>query len=119
LNVRWTENDLKRVRSGVRESTNKYGNTRVVWQGQRFDSQHELQTWKDLEAQKLCGAIRAVIRQVSLPLPGSTRRVRVDFLVVENDGRQRWLDAKGFLTPTARLKYQQLKEAYGLEVELC
>jgi len=124
---RWSEADLSAVRDRLRTYAgrpvaavkSKYKNQHVTFQGMLFDSKKELQTYKDLEAQRLCGAIRAVVRQVSIPLPNSTRRVRIDFMLVENTGKIRWLDAKGFLTPGAKSKYQQVREAYGIEVELC
>jgi hypothetical protein len=58
------------------------------------------------------------VRQVSMPLPQSTRRIRIDFLVVELDGKVRWYDAKGFETAWWRSKRQQVLSAYGLTIEL-
>lgn len=103
---------------GQMPKRSKYGNTRVEFQGQKFDSVRELRVWKDLKRQENHGLIRAVIRQVSLTLPGTARRIRVDFLVVENDKRYRWLDAKGFETAAWRLKREIVKSAYGIEIEL-
>ena len=96
----------------------KFGNSKLQYQGLTFDSKHELQCWKDFKAQELCGAIRSVIRQVSMPLPGTRRRIRVDFLVVENDGQQKWFDAKGCVTDAWALKAQQVLEAYGIKIEI-
>lgn len=112
-----TEADLQAALSG-KPKRSKYGATRVEWQGQKFDSRHELADWKCFEQQRLDGHIRAVIRQVSLPLSGSTRRIRVDFMIVERDGKIRFYDSKGYDTPTGRLKRQQIFEAYGIEVRL-
>jgi len=106
------------ARAAGASSASKYRNERVEFQGQKFDSRHELVVYLERQRQVLEGTIRAVIRQVSLPLPGTARRIRVDFAVVENDGRIRWEDAKGFDTPMGRLKRQQVKDAYGVEIEL-
>lgn len=126
---RWSEAELGQVSARLRgaiqapaagpRKRGKYGNSKVTFQGQTFDSKAELEEWQLLKTQELGGAIRAVIRQVSMPLPGTRRRIRVDFLIVENDGRQRWRDKKGFLTPEWAGKRQQVKEAYGIDIELC
>lgn len=97
----------------------KYGNAKVNWQGASFDSKHELEVFKLFELQKIAGELRAVIRQVSLPLPGSRRRLRLDFLLIENDGRHRWVDAKGFATPLWETKRDVVEQAYGITIETC
>ena len=125
--TRWTDADLAAVNHRLRAAVQsppapkrqKYGNSKTTFQGQTFDSKHELETWKAFKAQELAGAIRAVIRQVSMPLPGTRRRIRIDFLVVENDGRHRWWDAKGYMAPEWALKRQQVRDAYGIDIELC
>lgn len=106
------------IANPVQRKRGKYGNQRTVFQGQKFDSGREERVWRDLQTQWLAGAIRAVIRQVSMPLPQSTRRIRVDFLLVELDGKTRWLDAKGFETAWWKSKRDQVKSAYGIEIEL-
>lgn len=123
----WTEEDLRAVRQrlnqvnhpgrAVRTKRSKYGNIKTYWQGQAFDSKHEFEDWKRFEQQRVLGAIRSVVRQVSMPLPGTRRRIRVDFLVVENDGRQRWFDSKGYETAVSKLKRDQVREAYGITIE--
>jgi uncharacterized protein DUF1064 len=126
---RWSAADLARVSCNLKNAiatpltpappkVRKYRNKPIVFQGLKFDSQHELQDWKNFELQRVAGAIRAVIRQVSLSLPGTTRRIRIDFLVIENTGRHRWFDSKGLETQTWRLKRDQVFDAYGLTIEL-
>lgn len=125
--MRWTQEqvDDARARMGGEAGRpnaakpSKLGNVRISWQGQVFDSKRELKRYQEFEQQRALGAIRAVIRQVSLPLPGTRRRIRVDFLVVENGGQLRWFDAKGFETQWSKLKRDQIREAYGIEIELC
>lgn len=122
---RWTEEELARITGQVREAMRaplerrKYGNTPCVFQGLRFDSQRELKVYRELKLREAAGEIRAVVQQVSFALPGTKRRVRIDFMIVHHDGRIEWQDAKGFLTPTAALKYQQILDAYGIKVKLC
>ena len=115
--ARWTEADWRKPPLSVGAVNSKYNNRRVVWQGLQFDSQKELDDYKRLKLQEAAGEVRAVIRQVSFPLQGSTRRIRVDFVIVENDGRIRWMDSKGFVTSEWELKQKLVRDAYGLEIE--
>ena len=76
--LRWTEQQLAQLKGARATLTgqgqvkrSKYGNTRVAFQGQVFDSKQELKQYQWFEQQRLLGAIRAVVRQVSLPLPQS------------------------------------------------
>ena len=102
----------------VKSSTSKYRNKKLTWQGLQFDSQKELRDYQMLKSQELAGSIRAVVRQVSFPLQGSTRRIRVDFMLVETDGRIRFCDSKGFATPEWLGKQKQVLEAYGIEISI-
>lgn len=128
--MRWTEADLAKVNArlkgdmhlpvpagGVRRPA-KYRNRKVQHQGQKFDSQRECDAWKAFRLQELHGGIRAVIRQVSMPMPASHRRIRIDFLIIENNGMHRWFDAKGYPTAEFKLKADIVKSAYGITIEL-
>jgi hypothetical protein len=125
--MRWTEQDLMAAKQRlygdqakpVTRSRLKYGNERVnLGYGIPFDSKKEHRQWLQLEQQRLAGLIQAVIRQVSLPLPNTKRRIRIDFLIVTNEGRFRFLDAKGYETPVSKLKRQQVLDAYGITIEV-
>lgn len=125
MSHRWTAADLAKVSGNLRGAISaplvrsKYGNTKVSFQGQTFDSEGELKAYKAFKLQELAGAIRSVIRQVSMPLQGSNRRIRLDFLVVETDGRIRWFDFKGYVTPEWASKRDQVQSAYGITIEIC
>lgn len=122
--ARWTAQDVARVNGKLRGAIaaplapTKYGNRKVHFQGQKFDSGGELEAYKAFKLQELAGSIRSVIRQVSLPLQGSNRRIRLDFVTVENDGRIRWFDFKGYMTPAWASKRDQVQSAYGITIEL-
>lgn len=125
MSQRWTAEDLARVSTRLRgaiatplEQRSKYGNRKVEFQGQKFDSAGELEAYKAFKLQELAGAIRSVIRQVSLPLQGSNRRIRLDFATVENDGRIRWFDFKGYVTAAWASKRDQIQSAYGITIEI-
>lgn len=130
---RWTAEDVVRVNARISEQianpliqargfqkidqrVNKYRNKPVSWQGEKFRSIHELETYKEFLLEKLAGKIRAVIREVSIRLPGSTRRMRIDFLVIDNDLSQRWIDAKGAISKEWALKSDLVKQAYGITI---
>jgi hypothetical protein len=96
----------------------KYRNIPNTWQGQRFDSKRELRCFQDFEMLRITGSIRAVIRQVSLPLPSTSRRIRIDFLVIDNEGKYFWYDAKGYETAHWAAKRQHVFDAYGITIKL-
>jgi hypothetical protein len=125
---RWTAEEYARYQSRLGAAAkaplpatlhSKYHNSKITHQGQTFDSKHEFRTYQDLKAQQLLGAIRAVIRQVSMPLPDSRRRIRIDFLIIDNDGSQRWLDAKGYITKEWAVKAAIAEQAYGIKISTC
>jgi len=125
--MRWSEQDLNAARQRMAGydrprpvKRSKLRNVKVSWQGRTFDSKHELKRFQEFDQQRALGVIRSVIPQVSIPLPGTRRRIRVDFIVVENDGSIRFWDAKGdFETQMSKLKRQQIFDAYGITIELC
>jgi len=134
MSVRWTEEDLARINSRLRRAISapldvvptaevidkrrsKYRNERQEWQGRSFDSKHELAKFKEYELERVAGKIRAVVRQVSFQLPGTHRRIRVDFMLVQNNGRIDFVDAKGFATKEWELKRDQVKEAFGITIQ--
>jgi hypothetical protein len=125
--TRWTEEDLRALLAKPPLSAHavngtshraKYHNEKCTWNGLKFDSHKELEDYRNFKFQETAGAIRSVIRQVSFPLSGTTRRIRVDFMVVELDGRIRWFDSKGFVTPEWSSKRDQVRQAYGIEIEI-
>ena len=124
--TRWTEADVRNASARIQQmiagategpKASKYKNIRCVFQGETFDSKRELERYKEFKLMQLSGQIRSVVRQVSFCLPGTKRRIRVDFLVVELDGRQSWYDAKGFETQAWNLKAQIVRDAIGIEIK--
>ena len=135
MSVRWTEEDLARVSARIRDrisnptaatsghanipvrARRKYGNSPCQFQGEGFDSKKELRDFRHLLLEKNIGNIRAVVRQVSLRLPQTSRRIRIDFMIVENDGTIRWADSKGKACDKWLLKRQIVKDAFGITIE--
>src|ERR1700747_3464628 len=110
-----TVQGLIRAPLSVKPST--YFNRKVRGQGQVFDSRHEFEKFQQFELERAAGKIRAVVRQVSFRLPGCKRRIRLDFMIVRNDGSIRWIDAKGPITSTWALKSDQVQQAFGITIE--
>jgi hypothetical protein len=97
----------------------KYRNRPTVGaDGRTYASKLEARHAEALDAQKRAGLIRGYLPQVSFSLPGTSRRVIIDFLVVMPDGRFRLEDAKGIETPAWRLKRDLLERALGVPVDL-
>lgn len=132
MSQRWTAEDVARTglrirklidtpldpTSGVIPPRRKYKNRTTIFQGQQFDSERECECWKSFELQRIGGAIRSVLRQVSFCLPSTRRRIRVDFLVIEPDGKHVWYDAKGYETSEWNLKRRQVFDAFGITIHL-
>lgn len=95
---------------------NKYGNIKTKVNGVTIDSRKEARFYQDLLLQKAAGAIRGFVRQVSILLP-SGKRLRLDFVVVENDGRVRWIDVKGYITEAWAVKRAEAESALGIRIE--
>lgn len=112
-------------RPSVDKRASKFGNVRALgpapWGGEMtFDSTAEAETARDLDLQKRAGAIMGWLPQVSVPIgagPRGYRRHKVDFLVVENDGRMRLLERKGHDHADGRQRRNDLA-AMGVPVEV-
>ena len=105
-------------------SRNKYGAKRQVYAGERYDSGLEARVAAQLDAlRKAKVASERVVevrRQVSVPLLVNGKTVatwKVDFLVTYANGREVYLEAKGFETADYRIK-RKLFEALYPEREL-
>ena len=115
--MRLTSAEARQLKIMGRNGPTKYHNKKVMWQGEQFDSKYELEVWHALESARIAGQYRAVVRQVSMRLPGTRRRMRLDFMIVENDGRIRFMDAKGLETQEWKLKRDMVQQAYGISIE--
>lgn len=105
------------ITSVLHQKRNKYGAKVTYVDGIRFDSMREARYYQALRLRQAAGEIRYFLRQVPIHLPGGTKLV-VDFMVVEADGRIRFVDAKGRQTPVFRLKKREVEHHYPVEIEL-
>lgn len=97
----------------------RHNNSKTQYQGQTFDSKHELRDYQAFELERAAGKIRAVVRQVSMPIAGSRRRIRIDFMIVANDGSIRWVDSKGYAEREWLLKRDIAQTSCGIIIETC
>ena len=97
----------------------KYRNVPTPGPGGRvYASKLEARHAEVLEAQQRAGLIRGWLPQVSLPVPGTSRRMIVDFLVVRNDGTLVLQDTKGMVTRDWRIKAELVERALGVPVDI-
>jgi len=118
--MRWTEEQLAALQAGRRvlsPGPAKHRNEPTVVDGIRFASKKEADYYQQLLFMKAGNAIKGFTRQVSLPLRSSKRRMVIDFMVVELDGRVRWIDTKGYATTAWKIKKDELEHSLGIQIE--
>jgi len=121
--TRWTDADianlaLRRIGGNVTPAKpSKYRNAPTVVDGKRFASKKEANYYLQLKLALAMNQIRGFACQVSIPLPSGKRRMVIDFMVVELDGRVRWVDTKGHATDTWKTKRDELEHALGIKIE--
>ena len=97
----------------------KYRAVRSEYAGRTYDSKREARHAAELDLLVRSGELRAVIPQVSVPLPHGAARMQIDFLLILPGGGYRWQDVKG--APPTRdwiLKAKIVRDAYGIEIEV-
>lgn len=92
-----------------RNKPSKYRNVKCEADGITFDSRRERDYFLTLKAQQERGEILGFVRQVSVPIGKSKRRMRLDFVVFHFGGKVEWLDAKGCVSPEWAIKRDELE----------
>lgn len=91
---------------------NKYGNTKIIVEGVKFDSKLEAYLYKILNQEGMDFDFQVVIELIpKFRFQYENIRalaMRVDFLLRYN-GRDIYIDTKGFATAEAKIKYKFLK----------
>lgn len=105
----------------------KYGNTKVVDGGRKFDSKAEHKRWQYLAMLERGREIRDLRMQVPFELippqvapSGKRERATVylaDFVYVTREGATVVEDVKGAVTPEFRLKRKLMLHVHGIEVQ--
>lgn len=107
----------------------KYGNRKVKWQGETFDSEWELTRWRELKWLERKGIVSDVQRQVKFILIPTQRddhgkllykecSYYADFVYLDEDGRQHVEDAKGVETEVFNIKRKLMYLEFGVMVEV-
>lgn len=108
---------------------NKYGNKKVVVDGETFDSMREYKRWGQLRTYLAAGWITNLERQVtyvlapSVKLAGEKRakpalRYVADFKYLDENGQIVVEDAKGHETREFRTKRHLMKSVHNIDVRL-
>lgn len=96
----------------------KYRNTRCQSaDGKWFDSKLERDYYEKLLPRWKAGDVRWFIRQVTFELEGGVK-YRADFLLITAAGAVEVVDTTGVMTQTKANKLKQMKERYGIEVQV-
>lgn len=107
----------------------KYGNRKVVVDGETFDSGREYRRWCDLRHLQKRGEIANLERQVRYVLAPSVKfagekraktelRYFADFRYVDRTGAVIVEDAKGRQTEAFKIKRHLMKSVHGIDVRL-
>ena len=95
----------------------KYGAVPTMVDGCRFASKAEAAYYSHLRLRYTSGIIKWFIRQVPFHLTPHSKYV-ADFLYVDEIDRIHVIDIKGKDTETSRLKRRQVKDIYGITVQV-
>lgn len=108
---------------------NKYGNKKIVLDGQKFDSKREAQRWQELKLMERAGLITDLCRQFPIKLLPAQRdekgkvierpvRYIADFVYTDKStGRTIVEDAKGVRTKEYILKRKMALYFLGLRIK--
>lgn len=111
-------NKPQSLQSTKRSKGNKYKAERTSVSGIVFDSKREALYFIRLKSEQASGTIHHFHRQVTFDLPGGIRYI-ADFLIFDAaTGPGRYVDVKGYKTPTFALKRRLVRATYGIEIEL-
>jgi hypothetical protein len=97
----------------------KYRNTPIEYGGRMYASKAQAAQAKDRDLEVKAGLIRGWLPEVSFPIPGTNRRMRLDELVVTLDGKLRLGDVKGgIITKDWQLKREILERHLGIPIDI-
>lgn len=109
--------ELLSQRGGASATPSKYHAERTEYNGIRYDSKREARYAAELTLRVQAGEIKGFIVHVPFHLPGGAVH-RVDFGVMELDGRVSWVEVKGKDLPMGKLKRRQVEDLFGIVVEV-
>jgi hypothetical protein len=128
MSTRWTEDDLAKFKKNSGRAAEpakkpkKYRNVRTTVDGWTFDSKLEANRYLELKLLREGRLIDYFLRQVPFHLPGGVI-FRVDFMIKWRttllvEPRITYEDAHGPDTRAKTNKIKQVRELYGVEIQL-
>uniref|UniRef100_A0A6H2A2D7 DUF1064 domain-containing protein n=1 Tax=viral metagenome TaxID=1070528 RepID=A0A6H2A2D7_9ZZZZ len=121
--MRWTEQQLAEHMAGKGKPVlpapikpTKYHAVLEECDGIKFQSKKEARYYQELKVRVFAGEVAYFLRQVPFELAGGVK-YRVDFMEILNDGRIRYVDVKGFRTPTYKMKRRMVEACYPVKIE--
>lgn len=112
MNIRDFRKLQRKAKSG-----NKYNARKTVVDGIRFDSQAEANYYLFLKSEKQAGRINDFDRQQRIELRGENGSLiahyKIDFTVYHNDGLTEFVEVKGYITSTWRMKWKLFEDKFG------
>jgi len=100
-----------------KHKVSKYGAKKAVADEITFHSIKERDYYLRLKGMKERKEIKFFLCQVPFRLPGKIKYL-LDFMIFELDGSITYVDVKGFMTETARIKLAQVKDLYQINVTI-
>jgi len=117
----------KFLNNSIDQKKSKYHNTKVEYNGIKFDSIKEMKTYQLLEYRQKIGEIKELKLQVPYELipkykmnDKTIRKTQyiADFTYISTkDNKLHVVDTKGFKTDVYRLKKKMFEYQYGIEIE--
>ncbi len=100
----------------------KFGAKRCSVDDKSFGSKLEARFYVQLQMRQKAGDILFFLTQVPFSLPGNIT-YRLDFMVfyAPKDGEAgeiEFVETKGFMTDTARIKLAQVEDIYGIKIKI-
>jgi transcription initiation factor TFIIIB Brf1 subunit/transcription initiation factor TFIIB len=97
---------------------NKYGAKKTQYAGHRYDSKFEAQIAEDLDTRLKGKDIKAVERQIKIPLEAYGTHIFnyiIDFVITHNDDSKEYLEVKGYETDLWKTKWKIFEAKMNLE----
>jgi hypothetical protein len=115
-------NPLPVLAALLEKKESKYHSRRTEYNGRWYASKKEAQKAQELDALVKVGHISFYLEQVPIRLPGNII-YRLDFLTFTQVADTPLyevvaIDTKGYDTPVSKLKRKQVKELYGIDIEI-
>jgi len=95
----------------------KYSAIRTEHDGFKFDSKKEGRYYQELKLRVNAGEVVFFLMQVPFHLPGNVKYV-VDFQEFHADGTTHFVDVKGMITDTFKMKKKMVENLYPVVIEI-